>query len=390
MNMSETGTALTVATSGGSAVTGIKTWDGSAQLITFDPTSNLAFSTTYVVTLAGGAGAGKAKDNAGNPLAGNYTFSFTTGAAPDTTPPTVSSSTPLNGATGELRGTNISVTFSEAMDKASAQTAFSIYNPSGYNAGVFTWSADGKTMTFNPDSTLPTGTYIYWRVNTAARDLAGNAMTADANRNFKTAVVATKYIYAVSTQDGYLYKPSGSNPIASTSGSYLYIGDSSTPYLYRSFITFYLGDLGATTLRVNKATLYMNRYSIENNPYSYATYLDIESVRYGSSLDYTDWDVATEEGCTSLGVSCLCFINSPCYLRWSLSSASSMSADVTTAVQGDFADRASISSRSQFRLRFNPDSDNDASSDRILLYSGNSVSPNDVYRPRLWVEYEYP
>ena len=50
--------------------------------------------------------------------------------APDTTPPTISSVTPENGALHVDGFTTISVTFSKAMDETSAQTAFSMVDAS--------------------------------------------------------------------------------------------------------------------------------------------------------------------------------------------------------------------------------------------------------------------
>jgi hypothetical protein len=58
---------------------------------TFTPTAVLTANTLYTATITTGA-----KDLAGNPLAANYQWSWTTGAAPDVTPPTVSSTIPVN------------------------------------------------------------------------------------------------------------------------------------------------------------------------------------------------------------------------------------------------------------------------------------------------------
>src|SRR5262249_10877836 len=93
-----TGTFLLIG--GGGAVTGTVSYTGTTA--TFTPSSSLAFGTTYTATITTGA-----TDAAGNPLAANYSFSFTTGAAPDTTPPTVSSTSPVNGAAGVAVNTSV-------------------------------------------------------------------------------------------------------------------------------------------------------------------------------------------------------------------------------------------------------------------------------------------
>ena len=77
----------------------------------FRPNSNLAANTTYTARITTGA-----EDLAGNALAVNKVWSFTTGTATDTTAPTVSSTVPANGATGVSINRKISATFSEAMD----------------------------------------------------------------------------------------------------------------------------------------------------------------------------------------------------------------------------------------------------------------------------------
>ena len=62
-------TTFTVAT----GVTGVVTLDGTGKIATFTPTANLALNTTYTGKITTGA-----QDLAGNALAANYLWSFTT------------------------------------------------------------------------------------------------------------------------------------------------------------------------------------------------------------------------------------------------------------------------------------------------------------------------
>src|SRR5512135_420707 len=101
-------TASTFTLSGG--VGGTVTYDAANKIATFTPAASLAYSTTYTATVTAGV-----KDSAGNAMAADYTWSFTTGAAPDTTPPVVSATTPANNATGVAVNSVITATFSEAM-----------------------------------------------------------------------------------------------------------------------------------------------------------------------------------------------------------------------------------------------------------------------------------
>ena len=87
--------------------------------ITLDPISALAGATVYTATITGGSSG--VKDLAGNALVSNYSWSFTT-AAVDNTPPTVTSVSPLNGATGVSTGANIIANFSEAVNASTVTT----------------------------------------------------------------------------------------------------------------------------------------------------------------------------------------------------------------------------------------------------------------------------
>jgi len=69
-------------------------------------------------------------------------------------PPTVDATDPDDGATGVPVDTAIEVTFSEAMDTASAEGAFSI-DPAA--TGSFGWDAGDTVMTFTPDADLAGG-----------------------------------------------------------------------------------------------------------------------------------------------------------------------------------------------------------------------------------------
>src|SRR5207249_2926253 len=102
-------TATFTLTQGSTDVAGTVSYAGVTA--TFNPLSTLAANTTYTATMSTGA-----KDLAGNALASDFVWSFTTGAPPDTTAPTVSFTVPANTATGVATSQKIAATFSEAMD----------------------------------------------------------------------------------------------------------------------------------------------------------------------------------------------------------------------------------------------------------------------------------
>jgi serine protease AprX len=112
---------------------------------------------------------------------------------PDTTPPSVTSLSPADGAASVVTSTSISVSFSEAMNTSATQGAFSLVNVGGTSliSGTFSWS--GNTMTFTPSLLLLGGTQYSAKVaggSGGAKDTAGNALAADRTWSFTTASAA--------------------------------------------------------------------------------------------------------------------------------------------------------------------------------------------------------
>jgi hypothetical protein len=163
---------------GSTSVPGAVTYVGT--IATFDPTGSLTDSTLYTATVTTGV-----KDLAGNALAVNKTWSFTTGVTPDTTPPTVSSSTPANAATGVTINSNITATFSETMDAATITTA-TVTLMQGSTSVPGAVSYVGTIATFDPTSDLTNSTFYTATVTAGAKDLSGNALAVDKTWSFTT------------------------------------------------------------------------------------------------------------------------------------------------------------------------------------------------------------
>jgi len=167
-------------TSGDVAVSGTVNVSGNTE--TFTPSANLAGSTQYTATITTAA-----EDAAGNALAAAFTWSFTTAAVPDTTPPTVSATSPVNAATGVALDTSVSATFTEAMTNATLTSAsFRLATTSGGVAVGGTVDVSGNTATFTPSANLAGSTQYTATITTAAEDAAGNALAASFNWNFTT------------------------------------------------------------------------------------------------------------------------------------------------------------------------------------------------------------
>jgi hypothetical protein len=107
---------------------------------------------------------------------------------PDTTPPTVVSTTPTDGAAEVDRATAITATFSEAMDPATISAAtFTLAAGATAVAGAVTLDAAGIVATLTPAAPLAWATEYTATVATGAHDLAGNALAADHAWTFTTA-----------------------------------------------------------------------------------------------------------------------------------------------------------------------------------------------------------
>ena len=173
-----TTTTFTLIKQGGTPVTG--TVDHVGLNAIFTPTSNLVASTLYTATITTGA-----NDLAGNALAANYTWSFTTGTSADTTAPTVALTDPANGDTGVALSKRVSATFSEAMDPLTiTTTTFTLKQGVTPVSGTVTYV--GLVATFTPTSNLAASTLYTATITTAAKDLTDNALASDKVWSFTT------------------------------------------------------------------------------------------------------------------------------------------------------------------------------------------------------------
>jgi hypothetical protein len=168
---------------GTTSVPGTVTYTGTTA--SFTPASNLSYSQIYTGKITIGA-----KDLAGNALAVNNTFSFTTADAPDLTLPMVNSTDPLTNTTGIFSNKVVALTFSEAMTASTINgTTFSLKQGTTSVSGTVSYS--GTTATFTPSNMLAASTTYTATITTGAKDLAGNALAANIVWTFTTAASPT-------------------------------------------------------------------------------------------------------------------------------------------------------------------------------------------------------
>jgi hypothetical protein len=168
-------------------VTGTVTPDVTNTIFTFTPASNLALSTTYTVTITGGA-----KDLFGNALATNYVWTFTTATTACTAPPpppTVISVTPPVGAAGVCPNSIVTARFSEAMNPATIDgTTLTLTGPGAAPvAGQVSYDASSDTAIFTPSTALALSGAYTATVTTGAQDTFGNALASNVVWTFTTA-----------------------------------------------------------------------------------------------------------------------------------------------------------------------------------------------------------
>ncbi|HXE98097.1 MAG TPA: Ig-like domain-containing protein [Dongiaceae bacterium] len=161
---------------------------------TFSSNAPLFANTKYSVTILSGNDG--VKDLAGNAMASNFVFTFTTGAVTDTTKPTVIRTINANGATGVSINTKVGATFSEVMDAStitSGSFTFKLNQGAIPVPGLVTYS--GVDAVFTPATPLTANTTYTATITTAAKDLAGNPLAG----NQALPPAASNYVWSFTT-----------------------------------------------------------------------------------------------------------------------------------------------------------------------------------------------
>jgi hypothetical protein len=305
--------------------------------------------------------------------------SVSVGTGADTTAPTVLSVDPANNAKGVRDDANIVITFSEEMDQAATQAAYQSTDLPASEV-TFSWNAEGTVLTIQPNDFLEYAAgedpsieaVIYTFYVGAAKDVAGNSLIPFSS-SFSTLKVIVISIYATATLDGDCY---GSESCDTSSTTFL-VGDLATAPTdsgYRSFVSFDLTSIPVGVV-TDEARLIINKEGTNFNPDPYALgSMLLEHVNYGDSLSGEDYDTPV---LADLGI----------YDSASAPATGYLASDVTSAVNDDLANRAVRGSRSQYRLRFPIENNDNNASDYVSFTS--SEGPNG-FRPFLNIVYYLP
>lgn len=170
------------------------------------------------------------------------------GTTVDTTPPTITGTTPENGAIGVDPSAGFSVTFSEKMNEGSVAAALS--SVPALPAGTFTWS--GNTLNFTPDTGLAASTEYVITVSTGATDMAGNPIASAHICRWRTGLPYK----VVDLQSDFGGATSNNGVMPSADGQYIFwydgtVGEGSgcDIHLYRVKIS----DLSSQTIWTNRS-----------------------------------------------------------------------------------------------------------------------------------------
>jgi hypothetical protein len=320
----------------------LASWMPDSRRAVFSASSPFGQDQQYTVTVEG-------KDLAGNSLAGNASFAFTTeGPAPDVTPPTLVGSSPSDLASAVPRDAIIKLTFSEPMNRASVERAFSITNPEGTSLGATTWNASGTEVEFTLGALLPYGTTVVWILSAEATDLAGNAADIT-SRSFRIIRLSIHTITASSSDSSM----ASAEPIIETTP--WLIGDDSANRPYHGFASFSLYPLvTARVTQILSATLTWNYVNPGTGPFSSLGRFVVDPVYYGTFADDAFFSPS---------------IGTPLFLGYQDLGVTSGTTNipVTAMVVDAWNQRASRNNRAQFRLKFESWTDNDSTPDSLEI-----------------------
>ncbi len=343
---------------------------GNSSILKLEIASN-APTGTHTITVKGTSGTKTA----------TTTFSLTIEIAGDTTKPRIVSIFPKDGDRGITESVNIIVEFSEVMDKQTAEDAFTSISMGSVR---FLWINGDKTMIIIPVNKLEyspnEGFYYYsYDIASTAKDLAGNSLENPSTAKFTTYRTITKKLISEKSLDGFLYEGS---PLSFTNRDYIIIGDNAYNKYYRGYLSFDLSSLPNDTLKVIDAQVYAYRYKVDGYPYRdlrdfiYPGVI-ITPLYYGMSLEKDD-----------LTSDCMC-ISFPFshteYYGWYRQL-------VTSWTQIDFENRANQNNKTQYRLQFAYETDNDNSKDLVYFHSGDfgTTTAQKALRPYLKIKYLVP
>jgi hypothetical protein len=179
---SVTGTTFTLRREGSATpLAAAVSYDSASRTAFLRPSALLASGASYVATLSTDV-----RDSAGNALTSAVTWTFSTSAE---TAPAITARTPAPGATNVSVGTNVSATFSQAMDPATLTSTTFTLRKTGTSTNVaatISYNATTRTAVLQPTSALDVSSSYTVAISTAVRDSSGIPLASSETWSFTT------------------------------------------------------------------------------------------------------------------------------------------------------------------------------------------------------------
>jgi len=275
---------------------------------------------------------------------------------------------PPDGAVGVSADSTITLTFSEAMDQSATEAAYQSENlPS--SAVTFEWNEDSTELTVVPleplaydvgeEPELVQARRINYFVSASATSAAGSRMSQPYEFSFSLLRQVAFTLFALQdrelsgnfrSNDTYGAGVCAENAINMCVGDVRVNGQSEQ---YKGFISFELSELPESASSVS-AVLGLEISSTSGNPFAGLGGLLLEHT----SFDAIDLDAFGADSVSELGL-----------IADDGATGTRVSADVSEAVLSDLSSDEMLTSGeglSQYRLRFEDETDNDAQSDAIV------------------------
>lgn len=285
----------------------------------------------------------------------------------DTTAPTIVSTSPTNGATGQYANVTVSITFSEPMNQASVENTL---DATDLGNVLYMWNAAGDTLTIQPTNLLeyaegigadpaPVTASTYSVVlGNAAQDLAGNGLGTGTMITFSTLKSMT---HVFDLDDVMTRSLSADASLFGDVDADLALGDKDDDDGVRALFTFDITMLPTSAVEVASATFATRQlpgneiglpYGDGNMDAGLGAAVVVDHVSY-TALDNTAFN-ASQTAHASLGAFCV-------------DSQVVIELDVTDAIENDRENRLARGDVSQFLLRFPLDNDGDGEFDGVMI-----------------------
>jgi hypothetical protein len=306
-------------------------------------------------------------------------------ACKDITAPAVVSITPAAGTKGVASNAKVVVTFSEGMDHASTEAAFSMGTPV-----TFVWTGNVLTATPNAalvyatstDKNAPAKSYTV-AIGVGAKDVSGNALAAAASSSFSTLRRIT-LSFSVELRDTYdisnwpsLYVPpypaSDGMSLAQNDGGGM-MGDGFGDESDKLFPDFDITNLPSGIVTLENAKFTCNIFT--NNPTEGDPWEDpFPSTALGDlvvdhvsvvPLDASAFDVAALDRAGTL-------------MTLATKANGLTSLNVTSSVASDYAQRSARKNHAQFRLQFTKLTNHDQLVNAVTVFPFSTLTLDVTY-----------